>query len=114
MPRDEQTAPEGGGYAADPFTWEEHFFGAVTVGERGQVVIPAEARRRFRIEPGDKVLILADPAKRALMLCKIDSLREFMNAFQEGLARVEREHGQVTEGTPTPTTEGGAGEDEKK
>lgn len=114
MPRDEQAAPEGGGYPAeDPFTWEDHFFGAVTVGERGQVVIPAEARRRFRIEPGDKVLILADPAKRALMLCKIDSLREFMNAFQEGLARVEREHGPVTGGTPA-TAESRSGEDEKK
>jgi N-dimethylarginine dimethylaminohydrolase len=25
----------------DKFSWDDHFFGAVTVGERGQVVIPA-------------------------------------------------------------------------
>lgn len=38
----------------------KHFFGAVTVGERGQIVIPQEARRLFKISPGDKLLILGD------------------------------------------------------
>lgn len=80
-------------------SWEERFYGAVTVGERGQVVIPADARRRFGIAPGDKILILADPAKHALMLCKIDALREFMDAFREGLARVEQ---QMTDGGDAP------------
>ena len=73
------------------FSWDDHFYGAVTVGERGQVVIPAEARKRFQIDPGDKLLIMGDPGKRSLMLCKMDTLREFMTVFQEGLARVERE-----------------------
>ena len=72
-----------------PFSWDDHFFGAVTVGERGQVVIPAEARKRFNIAPGDKLLIMGDPGRRSLMLCKMDTLREFMTVFQEGLARVE-------------------------
>jgi AbrB family looped-hinge helix DNA binding protein len=73
------------------FSWDDHFYGAVTVGERGQIVVPAEARKRFHIEPGDKLLIMGDPGKRSLMLCKMDTLREFMTVFQEGLARVERE-----------------------
>jgi AbrB family looped-hinge helix DNA binding protein len=73
------------------FSWDDHFYGAVTVGERGQVVIPASARKRFNIEPGDKLLIMGDPGKRSLMLCKLDALREFMSAFQEGLARVEQD-----------------------
>ena len=73
------------------FSWDDHFYGAVTVGERGQVVIPAEARKRFGIEAGDKLLIMGDPGKRSLMLCKMDTLREFMTVFQEGLARVEHE-----------------------
>lgn len=34
-------------------------FGAVTVGERGQIVIPAEIRKSFRIESGDKLIIFA-------------------------------------------------------
>ena len=72
------------------FEWDDHFFGAVTVGERGQVVIPADARKRFDISPGDKLLIMSDPGKKALMLCKIGSLKTFMQSFQEGLARVEQ------------------------
>lgn len=36
------------------------FFGAVVVGERGQIVIPKEARDIFNINAGDKLLILGD------------------------------------------------------
>lgn len=36
------------------------FYGAVTVSERGQVVIPAEARRDLGIEVGDKLLVFGD------------------------------------------------------
>jgi len=34
------------------------FYGSITVSNRGQVVIPAEARRDFGIEVGDKLLVL--------------------------------------------------------
>ena len=36
------------------------FYGSVTVSERGQIVIPAEARRDFTIQPGDKLLVFGD------------------------------------------------------
>lgn len=36
---------------------EESFYGATTVGEKGQVVIPAEARERMKLEKGDKLLV---------------------------------------------------------
>ena len=36
------------------------FYGSITVSNRGQVVIPAEARRDFGIEVGDKLLVLGD------------------------------------------------------
>lgn len=38
----------------------KHFFGSVTVGERGQIVIPQEARKLFKICSGDKLVILGD------------------------------------------------------
>ena len=34
-----------------------HVFGTVKVGERGQIVIPKEARELFGIRPGDTLLI---------------------------------------------------------
>ena len=38
----------------------KYFFGSVLVGERGQIVIPKEAREKFKINSGDKLLILGD------------------------------------------------------
>lgn len=35
-------------------------FGTVKVGERGQIVIPKEARELFGIRPGDTLLVLGD------------------------------------------------------
>lgn len=39
---------------------ERHIFGTVKVGEKGQIVIPKEARKLFHIESGDTLLILGD------------------------------------------------------
>lgn len=38
----------------------KYFFGSVLVGERGQIVIPKEARELFNIKSGDKLLVLGD------------------------------------------------------
>jgi AbrB family looped-hinge helix DNA binding protein len=43
------------------------FYGSVTVGERGQIAIPAQARRDHGFEPGDKLLVLGSPDGLALM-----------------------------------------------
>ncbi|MCI2055823.1 MAG: AbrB/MazE/SpoVT family DNA-binding domain-containing protein [Oscillibacter sp.] len=38
----------------------KRFAGAVTVGEKGQIVIPKQIRDLFEIAPGDTLLVLAD------------------------------------------------------
>ena len=38
----------------------KHAFGLVTVGDKGQIVIPAKARRIFNIQAGDQLLVLGD------------------------------------------------------
>lgn len=38
----------------------KHIFGTAKVGERGQIVIPKDARALFGIRPGDTLLILGD------------------------------------------------------
>jgi len=67
---------------------EEHFYGTATVGERGQVVIPADARKKFGIHPGDKVLVMGHPTG-GVVLCKIDAMREFASTFMDVLQRLE-------------------------
>lgn len=65
------------------------FYGSVTVGERGQIVIPAEARQELGMEAGDKLLVMKHPLYKGLMVFKIESVREFLDEFAQGLARVE-------------------------
>ena len=38
----------------------KHMFGVVTVGDKGQIVIPVRARRVFNITPGDQLMVLGD------------------------------------------------------
>ena len=52
-----------------------HLFGSVKVGERGQIVIPKEAREIFGISTGDILLVLGD-TERGIALVKADALRE--------------------------------------
>lgn len=63
------------------------FYGAVTVGERGQVVIPSEARAELGIEPGDKLLIMKHPIYSGLMIAKIDALQSFLDEFSKGVEK---------------------------
>ena len=66
------------------------FFGSVTVGERGQVAIPASARRDLDIAPNAKLLVFGGPGKHALMLLKAESVAEFMANATEKLTRFEQ------------------------
>lgn len=68
---------------------EDRFFGAATVGERGQIVIPADARKKLGIHPGDKLLVLCDPHDVGLHLVKLDSLRGKFSEFIQMLEQIE-------------------------
>ncbi len=70
---------------------EPSFYGSVTVGERGQIVIPSEARAELGFVPGDKLLVMKHPAHKGLMIFKIDAVREFLGEMQRGLETVESE-----------------------
>lgn len=65
------------------------FYGAVTVSERGQVVIPAQARRDLGIEPGDKLLVLADP-EQGLALMTIELLMRNLQGSSALLDQIQR------------------------
>jgi len=52
----------------------KHLFGVVTVGEKGQIVIPAKARKTFSIAPGDQLVVLGDEARGLALLKSSDFL----------------------------------------
>jgi len=64
----------------------KHLFGSVKVGERGQVVIPKEAREIFDIKQGDILLVLGD-TERGLALVKADALQEFARKILDSASR---------------------------
>lgn len=47
------------------------FMGICKVGEKGQIVIPKQARDMFNIEPGDNVIVLCDK-KKGMAIVKAD------------------------------------------
>jgi AbrB family looped-hinge helix DNA binding protein len=67
-----------------------HMFGSVKVGERGQIVIPKEAREIFGIKPGDLLLVLGDEA-RGLAIVKADDIRELALKILKNVDKTEEE-----------------------
>lgn len=49
----------------------KYIFGVVKVGERGQIVIPKEARELYNIKAGDSLLVLGDKKGMAVVKTEI-------------------------------------------
>ena len=58
-----------------------HIFGSVTVGDKGQIVIPVKARKIFQIQPGDSLIVLGDE-KQGLALMKQSDLLAMLDAIR--------------------------------
>ena len=54
------------------------FVGIAKVGEKGQIVIPKEARDMFDIKPGDSVVLLCDKEK-GIAILKSDVIEDAMD-----------------------------------
>lgn len=52
--------------------------GTATLNEKGQLVIPAEARAEYDLKPGDKLIILKGSGKRALVLLKAEEIESMI------------------------------------
>lgn len=65
---------------------DEMFFGTVTVGERGQIVIPAEARAKYDINAGEKLLVFAHPGGSGFSVVKMSGVAGFIETLKQVLA----------------------------
>ncbi len=61
----------------------KHLFGTVTVGDKGQIVIPAKARKLFDISAGDQLVVLGDEGQ-GLAILKADRFLVFADALRNG------------------------------
>lgn len=65
------------------------FYGATTIGERGQVVVPAEARKDLDLSPSTKVMVFSGPIGEGLLIIKADSVAEMLGRASKMLSGVE-------------------------
>ncbi|PWM46693.1 MAG: AbrB family transcriptional regulator [Clostridiales bacterium] len=61
----------------------KHAFGMVTVGEKGQIVIPKKARDLFNIKPGDSLLVLGDE-EQGIAIIKSEIMMKFFSHLTKG------------------------------
>lgn len=60
----------------------EKYAWTATVGEKGQIVIPKQARELYGIQPGDNLIILGD-RKKGIAIPPKSSLAEYANSVFE-------------------------------
>ena len=60
--------------------------GLTTVNDKGQVVIPAEARSAINLQPGDKLLAMVHPSREGVVLIKPDGLESYAKQMLEQLS----------------------------
>ena len=58
----------------------KYIFGVVKVGDKGQIVIPKDARQVYGIKPGDALIMLGDERGVALLKTEI-----FQNAIDQAM-----------------------------
>ena len=68
------------------------FYGKVPVGTKGQIVIPAEARKAMNINPGDNVMIISGPPHQDRMITIVpeDEFNKFLKFFEEHITNLKK------------------------
>ena len=68
------------------------FYGLVTVGARGQVVIPKDARELLKIETGDKLIVTSGHQdKKMISLVCADDFAQFVTHFEKHVSTLKAE-----------------------
>ena len=67
----------------------QRVFGTAKVGDRGQIVIPKEARELFNIRPGDTLLIMGEENK-GLIISRPELLRDLADQIFDAEIKEEK------------------------
>ena len=68
---------------------EEDFFGTTTMGEKGQIVIPAEARQALKLEKGEKLLVFG-LGSDLLAISKLSNLKKIASHLSNKLEVIQK------------------------
>lgn len=67
----------------------KYIYGTVKVGEKGQIVIPKEAREKFDINPGDTLLIVGDEDK-GIAIVKAEIMKSIAIKILKGIGSFKK------------------------
>jgi AbrB family looped-hinge helix DNA binding protein len=81
---------------------DKYIFGTVKVGERGQIVIPLEARKIFNIQPGDLVLVAGD-VNKGIAIAKVEGMKKYAMQLFGVLNSNEADQDEDTKGDDSTT-----------
>lgn len=66
-------------------------YGVATVGPKGQIVIPVDARKRLGVEPGDKVVIVGPSHKPQFVgLCNEAVFNDIIEKIDKNITNVKQ------------------------
>jgi len=68
---------------------KKKFYGSTTMGERGQVVVPIEAREALGLERGEKLLVFGVKDK-AVVFTKLSSFKQFSAELEKRQAEISK------------------------
>ena len=63
----------------------KYMFGVVKVGDKGQIVIPKDARKMYGIQPGNTLMMLGD--QKGIALLKTEVFQNIIDQAMEGLTQ---------------------------
>lgn len=66
------------------------FYGTATIGTKGQIVIPAEAREDLNMQPGDKVVVFGMKERCMVGISPISSVEAMMAEMAEHLEKIRK------------------------
>lgn len=75
------------------------FLGSATVGDRGQIVIPSDARKEYGIEIGDKIMVFASRHGAGLILIKADLVTRMLSDTIDQLGKIVQASSKPDEAT---------------
>jgi AbrB family looped-hinge helix DNA binding protein len=67
-----------------------NFYGTATVGTKGQIVIPAEARQAINIDAGAKLVVFGMGKRNMLGLCTVESVESMLTELTTKLETIRK------------------------